>query len=44
MPFFKMIENVSRHFSKSKKIRVALLIDEFNSLVGLELHMADMGS
>lgn len=29
MPFFKMIENVSRHFSKSKKIRVALLIDEF---------------
>lgn len=24
-----MIENVSRHFSKSKKIRVALLIDEF---------------
>ena len=42
MPFFKMIENVSRHFSKSKKIRVALLIDE--SLVGLELHMADMGS
>lgn len=43
MPFFKMIENVSRHFSKSKKIRVALLIDEF-FLVGLELHMADMGS
>lgn len=42
MPFFKMIENVSRHFSKSKKIRVALLIDEFFG--GLELHMADMGS